>query len=118
VLVAVQGPGERGLVIPAAEMRRYEAEQRTRVPPELRALTVGLEPEPELPEFPLVRAEEDGGRHALPPAAEGGRALCGLQQPENGWYLAGYATRPYLIPCLGCRARADAVLAAIDEQLA
>jgi hypothetical protein len=117
VLVAVLGPGERGLVIPAGELRRYEAEQRARVPPEVRALAVGREPEPGLPEFPLVRAEEDGGRHALPPAAEAGRALCGLEQPENGWYLAGYTTRPFLIPCQECRARADAVLAAIDEAL-
>jgi hypothetical protein len=64
---------------------------------------VGREPEPGLPEFPLVRAEEHGGRHALPPAAEGGPALCGLVQTENGWYLTGYATRPYQIPCHGCR---------------
>jgi hypothetical protein len=61
--------------------------------------------------FALVRAHQHWERHALPRGAEGGPALCGLDPPAAGWFLAGYATWLFLIPCHACREQAAAVLA-------
>jgi hypothetical protein len=84
-----------------------------RLPTEVGALETSSAPE--LPGFALVRAEEGGRRHALPPGAECGPALCGLAQPEGEWFISGYTKRPFLIPCQGCRRGADEVLVKIDE---
>ncbi len=65
---------------------------------------------PELPPFALVRAHQRGDRHALTPGADGGSALCGLEPPVGGWFLAGNTFRLFLIPCPTCRERATAVL--------
>jgi hypothetical protein len=67
--------------------------------------------EPELPQFALVTPEQHRANHALTPVAGGGPALCGLEPPAEGWFLAGCTSRLYRIDCHACRGRAAEVLA-------
>ena len=66
----------------------------------------------EVPQFAVVRAPQDSQRHALPPGARGGSALCGVEPAEGDWYLVGYTIQLFLIPCRGCRERAADMLSA------
>jgi hypothetical protein len=70
----------------------------------------------ELPQFALVTLQQHCDKHALAPGAEGGAALCSLEEPSHGWFLAGFSTRLYRIDCDGCRERAAAVLTGMSEQ--
>jgi hypothetical protein len=68
------------------------------------------------PQFAVVRAHQDDEQHGLPPQAEGGPALCGVEPDADGWYLVGYTRRPLsLIPCAACRIRAATFLTTLGD---
>jgi hypothetical protein len=78
-------------------------------------LPAGAE-EHDRPQFALVRAHQDDELHGLPPQAEGGPALCGVEPDADGWYLVGHTRWPLsLIPCAACRNRAAALLTTLGD---